>query len=154
MHRLRLQIPVVCPAMYAGAQSMMTRQANLSPLAAPHEMTSSRRRGDHTAHWAIPDATGDCRERFGVTRYAIIAAAAALAAGLFLQTQAFACPRILSTLTVTPLARSNAGLPQRPDQNRPPTSMKAALVVILTGLAVAVGAGGTDAKVVTPSKGP
>jgi hypothetical protein len=79
-----------------------------------------------------------------VTRYSIIVAAAALGAGLFLQTQTLACPRILSTLTVTPLARSDAGLPRQPDQNRQP--MKGLRLIILTGLVFVTGSGGTDAK--------
>jgi hypothetical protein len=55
-----------------------------------------------------------------MTRYTIAAAAAALAAGLFLQTHAFVGPNSVSTSTVTPPSNLNLGDPTAgaPDQAR------------------------------------
>jgi hypothetical protein len=114
-----------------------------------------------------------------VTRYAIATAAAALAAGFFLQVHPFSGHHNISTPTVTPPSdlplgnatvgaadqppgaganlplvegdanapsseRIDARLTRRPDHNPQPMSAKNARLIVLTGLAVVLGAGGVD----------
>ena len=92
--------------------------------------------------------------------YAITAAAAVLAAGLFLQTQASACPRSIGTPTAalhstlppvrrdaiaSSVGRTDAGPPRRSDRNPQPMSVRNVRLLLLAGLVLGLGGEGDKA---------
>ena len=92
--------------------------------------------------------------------YAITAAAAALAAGLFFQTQASACPHSIGTPTAalpsrllpvqrdtgaSSAGRTDVGPPRQSDRNPQPMSVRDVRLLVLAGLVLGLGGEGDKA---------